>query len=233
MRGAPPASRRRRPQRAHAQRQVASARRPSARRPAAGGARLSSAGQAAERLEQHAAARRGGRAGPAATCRRHGRPRRPRSSWRCSPRPRRRGSRRTCRSCRRCGDRAAPTGRRGEAFGQRRLGQDVADVPGGGLGPIRRTGSRPRPVAADHGRREAAAVGEPGIEAGHLERRDGGAAERYAKRRCRDRPAAGRAARRRCAGSRGSAAGPTFSSASTAGTFSDCCRARRTVTAPW
>ena len=29
------------------------------------------------------------------------------------------------------------------------------------------------------------------------------------------------------------ARGPTFSSASTAGTFSDCCSARRTVTAPW
>ena len=28
-------------------------------------------------------------------------------------------------------------------------------------------------------------------------------------------------------------AGPTFSSASTAGTLSDCCSARRTVTAPW
>ena len=125
------------------------------------------------------------------------------------------------------------TGSDGEAVGQRRVGQHVGDIPGGRR---RRSGAPARGRGRSRrtcGGAKLAAIGEARHRA-----RPSPAARPWRCRapcraRCRDRPAAGRARRRRCAGSTGSAAGPTFSSASTAGTFSDCCRARRTVTAPW
>ncbi len=67
-----------------------------------------------------------------------------------------------------------------EAFGQRRVGQHVGDIPGGGRADqLHRF--RFRAIAAHDRRRKLAAIGETGIEPRHLERRDRGAAQRHAE----------------------------------------------------
>ena len=74
--------------------------------------------------------------------------------------------------------------------------------------PTSRTGSGRGRSRRTLRRREAAAIGEAGIEPGHLQRRDGGAAQRNAERIARCRPAAGPARRRPCAGSTRKRCGP-------------------------